>query len=288
MMTRWASSEFSTDWGTRDISVNTPFYDPISYHQGSVWPLFTGWVSLAEYRAGRSVSAFAHLMQNLNMTWSQDLGSVTELLSGEFFAPLGRSTAHQMWSSAAVLTPMLRGLFGLRWDAPNRTIYVAPHLPASWSTARLRNVHLGDAAFDLAFTRDGSRVKITAQSAAPETLCLVTVGSPEAPCKSPASVLHTVSAALPPVEIGIPTNLPAPGAMTSQMKVIDEEYEANRATFTLAGIGGSEYDITVRANIPGVRLEAGKIVNERAHVRFPEGAGYQTRKLTFSWTGGAK
>src|SRR6185437_16211989 len=63
MLSRWASAEFSADWGTRDISKRTSFYDPISYHQGSIWPLFTGWVALAEYRAGRSLSGYAHLMQ---------------------------------------------------------------------------------------------------------------------------------------------------------------------------------------------------------------------------------
>ena len=52
MMRNWAGSEFSTDWGTRIVSDQTSFYDPISYHQGTVWPLFTGWVSVAEYRAG--------------------------------------------------------------------------------------------------------------------------------------------------------------------------------------------------------------------------------------------
>jgi Amylo-alpha-1,6-glucosidase len=287
MMSRWASAEFSTDWGTRDISVNTPFYDPISYHQGSVWPLFTGWASIAEYRAGRSVSAYAHLMANLNMTWSQDLGSVTELLSGDFFAPLGRSTAHQMWSSAMVLTPMLRGLFGLCWMAPDKTLQVAPRLPAGWNDARLKNVHLGNAVFDLTFTRDGSRMKVIAQSATPETLCLTTAGTQEAPCRSAPSTSHTVSVALPAVEIGIPTSLPSPGSVTSQMKVLDEEYAANRATFTLAGRGGSEYDVTVRANVPGVRLEGGSIDHERVHIRFPDGTGYQTKKLTFLWTGDA-
>ncbi len=131
MLMRWASSEFSADWGTRDISNRTPFYDPISYHQGSIWPLFTGWVSLTEYRAGRDLSGYAHLMQNLNLTWAQDLGSVTELLSGDFFQPLGRSSSHQLWSSAMVLSPLLRGLFGLSWDVPRYTLHVAPNLPAT-------------------------------------------------------------------------------------------------------------------------------------------------------------
>jgi glycogen debranching enzyme len=31
---RWASHDFSTDWGLRDLAESDPFYDPISYHQG--------------------------------------------------------------------------------------------------------------------------------------------------------------------------------------------------------------------------------------------------------------
>ena len=117
MLDRWAAAEFSTDWGTRDLSPTVSFYDPISYHQGTVWPLYTGWVSVSEYRHGRSLSGYAHLMQNADLTWAQDPGAVTELLSGQFFAPLGRSTSHQLWSSAMVISPVLRGLFGLDWDA---------------------------------------------------------------------------------------------------------------------------------------------------------------------------
>ena len=72
MLDRWAAAEFSTDWGTRDLSPTVSFYDPISYHQGTVWPLFTGWVSVSEYRQGRTLSGYAHLMQNAGLTWTQD------------------------------------------------------------------------------------------------------------------------------------------------------------------------------------------------------------------------
>lgn len=136
----------STAWPlifTRLLSTSksiVPFYDPVSYYQGSVWPLFTGWVALAEYRASRVLSAYQHLLQNADWTWFQDPGAVTELLSGAFFRSLGRSTPHQIWSSAMVFTPALRGLFGLDWDALRHTLRVAPNLPATWDHARLRNV----------------------------------------------------------------------------------------------------------------------------------------------------
>ena len=153
MFSRWASAEFSSDWGTRDISNRTPFYDPISYHQGSIWPLFTGWVSLAEYRAGRSLSGYAHLMQNANLTWAQDLGAVTELLSGDLFQALGRSSSHQMWSSAMVISPVVRGMLGLDWDALHHTLTVRPQLPANWDHVKVHNVSLGSVRLELDITR---------------------------------------------------------------------------------------------------------------------------------------
>ena len=108
----------------------------MSYHQGSVWPLFTGWAALAEFRGNQPLAGYRMLMENANLTWAQDLGADTELLSGDFFVPFGRSTSHQLWSSAMVITPTLRGLFGISIDAQTKTITVNPHLPASWDHAQ--------------------------------------------------------------------------------------------------------------------------------------------------------
>jgi glycogen debranching enzyme len=132
---RWASHDFSTDWGLRDVAASDPLYDPISYHQGSVWPLFTGWISVAEYRTGRALAGYTHLMQTADLTTAQDLGAVTELLSGDFFVPFGRSTSHQLWSSAMVVTPALRGMFGIDVDAQEHVVRVHPQLPADWNEA---------------------------------------------------------------------------------------------------------------------------------------------------------
>ena len=47
------ASALATDWGTRLLSEASELYDPLSYHHGSVWPLFTGWTAMAAYRYGR-------------------------------------------------------------------------------------------------------------------------------------------------------------------------------------------------------------------------------------------
>jgi glycogen debranching enzyme len=163
---RWASHDFSTDWGLRDVAENEPFYDPISYHQGSVWPLFTGWASIAEYLAGHALTGYAHLMQNADQTTTQDLGAVTELLSGAFFQPFGRSTSHQLWSSAMVITPALRGLFGINVDGISGSIRLDPHFPADWGHAEVQRLHVGQSVCSLDYQRRGQSliVKIVTNS----------------------------------------------------------------------------------------------------------------------------
>ncbi len=282
MMRRWASDEFSTDWGTRILGDHVSFYDPISYHQGSVWPLYTGWVSLAEYRDGRPLEGYQHLMQNADLTWSEDLGSVTELLSGQFFQVLGRSTAHQLWSSAMVISPILRGIFGLEWNAASGTLNVTPHLPADWNSATVRHVPLGNATVDLTFTRRGQDLTVEAAGAS-----VVHLVSHMSGARVQGNTLHIP---LPAVEVAIPQHLPEFGAETRQMKVLDEQYGNRSLTLTLAAQGSETQTVYVKENAAGLRLHTadanlGAIQNglRPVTVQFPASGGYVTKTVTFSW-----
>ena len=279
MLSRWASSEFSTDWGTRDLSPQSPFYDPISYHQGTVWPLYTGWASVAQYRAGRPLAGYAALMQNAGLTWVGDLGDVTELLSGEFFEPLGRSTAHQLWSSAMVISPVLRGMFGLGWDAAKGTITVAPHLPASWDHAVVRQVPIGAVKTDLTFERVGGEMVVRATSG-------VKLASTVAGAKANGS---EVRVPLPAIEAGMDVHLPREGSVTRQMKVLDQVEGTRSLTLRLSAWGGAKEVLQVRRNKPGLKVavDGGTLagsgpVGEMA-VEFPAGSGYVEKTVRLTW-----
>jgi hypothetical protein len=283
MLSRWASDEFSTDWGTRDISPRTLFYDPISYHQGSIWPLFTGWVSLAEYRAQRPLSGYAHLMENVNLTWDEDLGSVTELLSGEYYAPLGRSSSHQLWSSAMVITPMVRGLFGLDWNAETKTLRVAPHLPAEWDKAKVSHAAVGDDMVDVDFERSGEKLLVRAHSDRAWVLCLTSEDASHKNCESKPATVHSMTLALPVVELGIAARVPLQGALTSAMKVLNEEMSDGSETFVLSAPGKTVLDLPVRLHNSHVRVDGGSMNGNMLHVEFPDGKGYQERTVRFTW-----
>ena len=279
---RWASHDFSTDWGLRDIAASDPLYDPISYHQGSVWPLFTGWASVAEYRVGRSLSGFTHLMQNADQTTTQDLGAVTELLSGDYFQPFGRSTSHQLWSSAMVVIPTLQGIFGIGVDGLSHTVKLDPHLPADWDHAVVERLRVGESTCTLEYTRAGTQLQVRAKTTSGPAVRLLNVRSQ----KTTPGDGTVVSFDLPPVEIAIAHGLPLPGSRTGQMKVLNESREERNLTLELEGSAGSSATLKLRKNQPRVtvRVEGGTMLDaERLQVKFPDGMGYQRAKLVLSW-----
>ncbi len=228
MFDAWAAPRFATDWGTRSMEEGAETYDPLSYHHGSVWPLYTGWTSLAEYRAGRPQAGFASLEQNAQLTWLQDPGQVTEVLSGQFYQPLGRSSSHQLWSSAMVLSPAVRGLFGVEADALTGRLRVDPQLPAQWSEASLQHVPFGDSRLDLNIRRVDSNLEVEAISPKPIKLCLQNSRDffGDVSCRAPEATTHTLRIPLPAVEVGLEQQSPQPGDSTQQVKFIRQEYGA--------------------------------------------------------------
>jgi glycogen debranching enzyme len=288
---RWASHDFATDWGMRDIAESDPLYDPISYHQGSVWPLFTGWAAVAQYRAGHSLSGYAHLMQNADQTTMQDLGAVTELLSGAFFQPFGRSTSHQLWSSAMVIVPALRGLFGIDVDATSGVVRLDPHLPADWDNSEVHQLHVGASICALEYAREGRRLVVRAKTTSGKAVRLATSvnGAQTAPDGS------SIAFPLPSVEVAIPHGLPLQGARTAQIKVLSETRDANSLKLDLEADAGSAVNLKVRRNDPKLNLhaEGGTVIAARDAgrqsdidqivVKFPDGTGYQHRTLALSW-----
>jgi glycogen debranching enzyme len=281
MLTRWASQEFSTDWGTRDLSPSASFYDPISYHQGSVWPLFTGWISLSEYRNGRSLAGCAHLMQNADLTWAQDLGAVTELLSGEFFRWFGRSTSHQLWSSAMVITPTVRGMFGLEWSARENKLTVTPRLPAQWDEARIIGVPVGQSRVSVEVQRNRSTLSIRLAGEGSKNIKLQ---SRAAGAKIENGELRIP---LPAVELGIAHGLPEAGAVTSQMKVLNQQESPRSLRLRLSAPANSDQTLFLRVNDPSIHLRTeGAEVSANSvqlRVQFPSGVGYVEQAVSLSW-----
>jgi glycogen debranching enzyme len=305
---QFASPAIATDWGLRDVAITEPFYDGMSYHQGSVWPLFTGWGALAEYRGGQPLAGEQMLMQNVDLTWAQDPGAVTELLSGDFYVPFGRSTSHQLWSSAMVITPTLRGLFGITVDAATKTITVNPHLPAGWHRATIHNLRVGDKLVRIDISRNKGELSVQAygEDYKPAGVKLRS-DLPGATLQAhPVLSDSEVLIPLPPIELTLPEHtLPVPGSRPAQMKIISTAYAAHRMTLIVEGQPDSDSEFVLHRN--QLLMPRETIVNLKEHpdasseisfidtalrqadiamrfqIHFPKGQGWQTLEFTLTW-----
>jgi glycogen debranching enzyme len=312
-----AAHTLNTDWGLRDVSSDEKIYDGMSYHQGSVWPLFTGWAALAEYRANQPLAGYQMLMENANLTREQDLGAVTELLSGDFNIPFGRSTSHQLWSSAMVITPTLRGLFGISIDAQTKTITVNPHLPREWyrMSPEVKGLRTPDGTFNLTFDPQDYGVRIIYRAEGMQGWKLRSDVEGSHPAGGDPREL-IVSA--PIVEIGNPVGLtccsPPLGSRTIAPRVLHEEHSKNSATLVVEGPAGSTASLPVaektaktsgrirldvsdglsnhaKPGEPGAALDYvymgdGKLnppFSSMLDIHFPPGEGWKTITVTLTW-----
>lgn len=272
---RWASHDFATDWGMRDVAESDPVYDSMSYHQGSVWPLFTGWAAMAQYRAGNALAGYQSAMQNADLTTAQDPGAVTELLSGEFFEPFGRSTSRQLWSSAMVVTPVMRGIFGIEVDGLNHAVKVTPHLPADWDSAKVKRLRVGDSVIDLDYKREGSAMKVSLRQ----------VEGVSVRIEGAAAGESTVRVPLPAVEVSVGHGLPQRGARTTRMKVLNEKIAGRSLQLEVEGIAGSQATLRLHRNDASVTVtvEGAERVGDDLRVTFGAGDSYATQMVTLRW-----
>jgi hypothetical protein len=276
MITRLADADHETDWGMRIISSHSKLYDPAGYHYGSVWPLFTGWASVGEYRYHRALPAYSNLRANAGLVLDGSLGHVTEVLSGDYYQPLSTSSPHQIWSAAMVVSPILRGLFGLRVDALNRQITLAPHVPADWTSFAVRNVTVGPLSVDFKFhkavgsftletTSNGKQdclVEFSPAFSLRAQIVSVEMNGKPLPFRVQAnaedqhvSVRFTVKAGSNTLVIhtrrdfalSLNNDLPALGSKSHTLRVISESWNETRDQLTVevSGAPGSAYELSV-------------------------------------------
>jgi len=148
MLQEWGTASFSTDWGVRIVTSESPLFSPHGYHYGAIWPLFTGWAAAAEYRYGWAEQAFRHVMSTIYAFDDFGLGYTEEVLNGLIYKPTG-VCSHQCWSETNAVYPLITGMLGFSPDALQRRVRLLPQPPAHWPFFKVSNLRVGDSRFDL-------------------------------------------------------------------------------------------------------------------------------------------
>jgi glycogen debranching enzyme len=141
------SPELFSGWGVRTLSTAAGRYNPVSYHNGSVWPHDTAIVIAGLMRYGFTDHA-QRIATGLLDAAEHFGGRLPELFCGfdrdEFAAPVAypSSCSPQAWAAAAPLL-VVRSLLGLDPAVPDGTLRLAPALPPEWGELRLHGIPIG-------------------------------------------------------------------------------------------------------------------------------------------------
>lgn len=155
---RMSAPDLTVEWGFRTNSSKDQLFTPSGYHEGTVWPLTTGWASLASFAAGRPDLGWQYLKCNADLTRDWCLGYIPEVVDGG--QRVAGGCPHQAWSEAMIVLPVVHGLFGVRADWPSRTVRVAPALPPAHDRASLKGLRVGESRIDINVERTESQLEV--------------------------------------------------------------------------------------------------------------------------------
>jgi glycogen debranching enzyme len=164
-----SSEAFFSGWGVRTIADTERRYNPMSYHNGSVWP-HDGAMIAAGFARYRLTPLAAKLLGGLfDASALFDYNRLPELFCG-FSRRAGKAPTSypvacspQAWAAGAAFL-LLQSSIGLSIDAiQNRIVLVRPVLPIFLEKLEIRNLPVRDVTIDLVLFRSGDAVAVTVE-----------------------------------------------------------------------------------------------------------------------------
>ncbi|HYE45940.1 MAG TPA: amylo-alpha-1,6-glucosidase [Caulobacter sp.] len=153
-----SSAAFSTGWGVRTLARGESRYNPMSYHNGSIWPHDNAVCAAGMGRYGDR-EHLGRMLRGLFDTASEMGMRLPELFCGfprrpgEPPVPYPVSCSPQAWAAGSVFM-MLQALLGISVDAFAGEVRIErPRLPAGVNRLSLPGLTVGDCAVDLVFER---------------------------------------------------------------------------------------------------------------------------------------
>jgi glycogen debranching enzyme len=158
--------QFFSGWGIRTIAKDEARYNPMSYHNGSVWPHDNALIALGLARYGFKQSVQRLFKGLFDAATYMEMRRLPELFCG-FQRGRGRGPTHypvacapQAWASATPFT-LIEASLGLQFDpAAGEIRLINPQLPVFLDQLELRNLQLNQSSVDLRVHRHDNEVSL--------------------------------------------------------------------------------------------------------------------------------
>jgi len=158
---RLLAPDMFSGWGIRTLSKAAAAYNPMSYHNGSVWPHDNALIAagLKRYGFARSTNRVATAI--FDAAIQADYLRLPELFCGFTRRTPNRPVSYpvacspQAWAAGSPYL-MLQAMLGISAQAHRNVLAVHnPHLPTWLNTVEVRNLSIGDSKISLVFRREG-------------------------------------------------------------------------------------------------------------------------------------
>jgi glycogen debranching enzyme len=154
-------------WGIRTLAAGQVRYNPMSYHNGSIWPHDNAILAAGLARYGFTAEAMAVMRAMSDLSEMVELSRLPELICG-FHRRRGESPtlypvacAPQSWAAGAVYM-LLQACLGLDIDATQRRLrFMRSMLPENIDWIRINDLAIRGARVDLLLTRHTHDVGVT-------------------------------------------------------------------------------------------------------------------------------
>ncbi len=160
------SQDFFSGWGIRTVGCHESRYNPLSYHNGSVWPHDNAIIAAGMARYGFREFAGRVLMSLLDLSGAVELHRLPELFCGVDRRPGQGPTLYpvacspQAWAAGAVFM-LLQACLGISIDASRRrVIFDRPFLPEGIPELSFKDLRVEDCRICLFMERDSGPVRI--------------------------------------------------------------------------------------------------------------------------------
>ncbi len=159
-------SRFNSGWGIRTVARGEARYNPMSYHNGSIWPHDNSLIALGLARYGFTYAAEQLFKGLFRAATYMDSRRLPELFCG-FQRQNGRgptlypvACSPQAWASATPFS-LLEASLGLEFDPAKGEIRLRnPRLPAFLDEVTMRDLRLGPSSVDLRVRRHTDAVSL--------------------------------------------------------------------------------------------------------------------------------
>lgn len=149
-------------WGVRTISADTTLYNPMSYHNGSIWPHDNSIIAMGLARYGHKAQALKMLTGMFDASTICGLNRLPELFcgfkrhNGQNLTHYPMSCAPQAWAAGAVFY-MVQACLGLSIDGTKGQVaFLSPALPATLESIVFNKLRVGASEISLEVIRHPS------------------------------------------------------------------------------------------------------------------------------------